>query len=130
MTDLGSRRVAITGATGLVGSALAAALRAGGNEVVAISRTPGPGRVVWDPLRRTIDLAGLQGVNAVVHLAGENLAGARWTAPRKELLRSSRIGPTQWLAGVLAGLSPRPAVLVSASAVGIYGSRADELLSE
>jgi uncharacterized protein (TIGR01777 family) len=124
------RRIAVTGATGLVGTALGTALRNAGHDVVAISRHPGPGGVRWDPLQRQIDRVSLQGVDAVVHLAGESIAGARWTGHRKALLASSRIGPTAWLADVLAGLDPRPQVLVSASAIGIYGSRGDELLDE
>jgi len=123
-------RVAITGATGLVGTALGAALRAGGHSVVPISRNPAHGGVRWDPVHQQIDTAALRGVDAVVHLAGESIAGARWTPHRKELLATSRIAPTRWLAEVLAGLDPKPGVLVSASAIGIYGSRGDELLDE
>lgn len=124
------RRVAITGATGLVGTALGAALRQDGHSVIAISRSPEPAGVRWDPLHRQLDVAALQGVDAVVHLAGESIAGGRWTADRKRLLRGSRVAPTRWFAEVLAGLKPTPRVLISASAIGIYGSRGDELLDE
>ena len=123
-------RIAITGASGLVGAALAPALVASGHEVIAVSRRERPGGVRWDPDRQAIDPAALRGIDAVVHLAGENLAGGRWTSGRKHLLRDSRVAVTRWLATVLAALSPRPRVLISASAVGIYGDRGDEILDD
>lgn len=122
--------IAITGATGLVGTALHRALAAAGHEVVAISRNPGASGVRWNPARREIDPAALAGVAAVVHLAGESIAGGRWTADRKAQLRESRVPATRWFTEVLARLVPVPRVLISASAVGIYGDRGDEVLSE
>ncbi|MGH7583622.1 MAG: TIGR01777 family oxidoreductase [Gemmatimonadales bacterium] len=122
-------RVAITGATGLIGTALGESLRRRGHTVLAISRHP-PIDVLWDPVRRRIDTHPIEGLDAVVHLAGENLAGGRWTASRKQRLRSSRVDVTRWLADTLAGLRRPPRVLVSASAVGIYGDRGDELLDD
>ena len=130
MAGLSGQRVAITGATGLVGTALGAALRARGHEVLAISRNPGPGGIRWNPSHGEIDLATLEGVDAIVHLAGENLAGSRWTAERKRLLRDSRVAITSWLAESLALLDRKPAVLIAASAIGIYGNRRDEMLDE
>lgn len=124
------RRVAITGASGLVGTALAAALRTDGHSVVAISRNPASGGVQWNPARRQLDVATLQGIDTVVHLAGESIAGARWTDARKQLLAASRVEPTHFLAEVIAGLDPKLRLLISASAVGIYGNRGDEVLSE
>ena len=123
-------RVAITGATGMVGAALSRGLRAGGCEVVAVSRHPVPGGVVWNPERRELPLTELAGIGAVVHLAGESLSSGRWTPRRKERLRDSRIAVTRWFSQILPQLSPVPRVLVSASAVGIYGDRGDEVLTE
>ncbi|HEX7242851.1 MAG TPA: TIGR01777 family oxidoreductase [Longimicrobiaceae bacterium] len=125
-------RVAVTGASGLIGSALVRALRAEGRRVVRLVRSrpqPGSGDVAWDPERGEIDAAGLEGVDAVVHLAGENVAQP-WTAEAKRRIRESRERGTRLLARALAGLSDRPGVLVSASAIGFYGDRGDETLDE
>ncbi len=123
--------VAITGASGLIGRTLAAFLTTGGHRVTRLVRgVPRPGEVRWDPVRRTIDTDALEGVDAVVHLAGENVGAGRWTAERKRRIRESRVGTTRFLAESLAGLARRPQVLVSASAVGIYGPRGDELLTD
>jgi hypothetical protein len=122
--------IAITGASGLIGPALAAFLATGGHDVVRIVRRPaGPGEVAWDPAAGTIDADGLSGVDAVVHLAGEPI-GRRWTRKRRREIESSRRQGTTLLAEALASLDPRPRVLVSASAIGCYGSRADEILTE
>lgn len=123
-------RIAVTGATGLVGSALASSLRSAGHIVVPISRQPLMGGVEWDPARRKLDVTGLAGVDAVVHLAGESLARGRWSAARKHQLRESRVAVTEWLSSTLAALDPTPHTMISASAVGIYGSRGDEVLTE
>ncbi len=114
MTTDRTLRVAITGSTGLIGSALTASLGKGGHEVVPVARG-------------SVD--GLEGADAVVHLAGEPI-GKRWTAERKREILRSRDEGTRALATALAGLDRPPAVLLSASAVGIYGSRADEILTE
>ena len=114
----------------MIGTALSAALRAGGHEVIGLSRNPGPGDVRWNPALGELDFALLEGVDAVVHLAGASIAGGRWTETRKQLIRDSRVAITSWLAESLARLDRKPAVLVSASAVGIYGNRGDELLDE
>lgn len=127
---LAPMRIALTGASGMVGQALAPHLAAAGHTVVPVSRRPAAGGILWDPSRGTLDPGALEGVDAVVHLAGENIAGGRWTAARKQLLRESRLQPTHLLAERLAQLSRRPTVLISASAVGIYGDRGDELLDE
>ncbi|HJL05862.1 MAG TPA: TIGR01777 family oxidoreductase [Polyangiaceae bacterium LLY-WYZ-15_(1-7)] len=125
------RRVAITGSTGLVGSALKDALRRDGIEVVPlVRRDPKPGEVRWDVRAKTIDAAGLEGVDAVVHLAGESVAGGRWTDARKARILDSRVDGTTLLAEALAGLEAKPKVLVSASAVGYYGDRGDARLAE
>lgn len=123
-------RVAITGASGMIGSALAAFLRKGGHGVVPISRSAQPGGIVWDPQAGVLDPEPLSGLDAVVHLAGENIASERWTESRRAELRESRVVPTTLLASTLATVDRKPGVLVSASAVGIYGDHADEIVSE
>ena len=125
-------RVAITGASGLVGSALVPYLTTEGHEVVRLVRRAPKAKdeVRWEPDAGAIDASALEGVDAVVHLAGENIAEGRWTESRKARLRSSRVGPTRLLADALAGLSRKPRVLVSSSAVGYYGSRGDAWMTE
>jgi uncharacterized protein (TIGR01777 family) len=125
-------KVAVTGASGLVGSALVPFLTTGGHEVVRLvrRRPRGGDEIGWDPAGGDIDGAALEGVDGVIHLSGENLAGGRWTEARKARLRDSRIDTTRLLARTLAGLERPPRVLVSASAVGYYGSRGDSWLDE
>ena len=125
-------KVAITGASGLVGRALVAFLTAGGHEVVRLVRRQprSAGEARWEPASGEIDRAAVDGVAAVVHLAGENIAEGRWTEARKAALRASRIGPTHRLAETLAGLSRTPKVLVSSSAIGYYGDQGDAWLDE
>ncbi len=125
-------RVAITGSSGLVGTALVHALGANGHQILRLVRRPprADDEVRWDPDHREIEPAALEGVDAVVNLAGENLAGGRWTARKKARLYASRIGPTRFLVETLAGLERKPAVLVSASAIGYYGHRGAEWLDE
>jgi uncharacterized protein (TIGR01777 family) len=125
-------KVAITGASGLLGSALVPFLRNGGHEVVRlVRRAPKAGdEARWDPAAGAIDAAALEGVDAAVNLSGENIGEGRWTQARKALLRSSRLGPTRLLAETLARLEAKPKVLVSVSAIGYYGDRGDAWLSE
>ncbi|MCA9614329.1 MAG: TIGR01777 family oxidoreductase [Myxococcales bacterium] len=124
-------KIAITGSSGLVGTALGKALRTRGDEVVAlVRRAPrSAGEVRWDPSERRVDVAGLEGVDALVHLAGENIADGRWTEARKRAIRDSRVLGTEAVAQAVAELSSKP-VLVSASAIGIYGDRGDAPLTE
>jgi len=123
-------RVAVTGATGLLGTALIPFLTTGGHEVIAVSRRRGLRDAIhWDPAAGVIDHAGLEGLDAVVHLAGETV-GARWSDRRKRRIRDSRVEGTMLLAEALAGLRRPPRVLVSASAMGVYGNRGDEVLTE
>jgi uncharacterized protein len=131
-TTPSSLTVAITGASGLIGNALVASLRADGHRVRRVTRsatTDGGQHISWNPETRTLDPRALDGVDAVVHLAGENV-GERWTPERKRRIRESRINGTQLISAVAAQAEPRPRVLVSASAVGIYGNRGDEILDE
>lgn len=123
-------QIAITGATGFLGTALRARLEAEGHTVLPISRRPGPGTVVWDPAAGTIDAAALRGVDGVVHLAGEGIASGPHTESRKQKLLDSRVDGTRTIAEAIAGLDEGPAVLLSASAMGFYGDRGDEVLAE
>jgi uncharacterized protein (TIGR01777 family) len=122
--------VAITGATGLIGSALVDRLRARGHIVRRIVRSaPMPGDVLWDPSQDLIDARALAGVDAVVNLAGAPIAH-RWTAERKRALRESRVRGTALLARAVTTLPLKPRVFLSGSAVGYYGDRGDEVLDE
>jgi uncharacterized protein (TIGR01777 family) len=122
--------VAVTGASGLLGSAVRRRLEAAGHRVSRlVRRTAGPGEISWDPAAGSLNPAALEGIDAVVHLSGENV-GARWTTARKARIRSSRVASTRLLSETLAGLQRPPQVMVSASAVGIYGNRGDEVLTE
>jgi hypothetical protein len=124
--------VAITGASGLIGSALVKRLGQRGHTVRRLVRhTPdvNAGEVQWDPQRGHLDPAALTGVQAVVHLAGEPIA-QRWTAARKEAIRASRVRGTDLLARTLASMPQPPAAMLSGSAIGYYGDRGDEPLDE
>lgn len=124
--------IAVTGSSGFIGSALVSALRAEGHRVRPLVRPGGlaDDAIQWDPLRGTIDTSALEGVDALVHLAGESLAGGRWTQARKARIRDSRVAGTRLLAEALVSLQKKPRVWLSVSAVGIYGDRGDELLDE
>lgn len=120
----------MTGASGLIGRALRALLIAAGHRVLPVVRhPPSQDEIGWDPERSRIDATGFEGLNAVVHLAGESVA-QRWTADRMERIRRSRELGTSLLARTLAGVKRPPESLISASAIGIYGDRGDELLPE
>lgn len=124
--------VAISGASGLLGSALAAALRADGHRVLRFVRggVTGVDEIGWDPDAGRIDAPALEGIDAVVHLAGESIGGRRWTAEQKRRIRESRTKGTALLAAAVASRERKPRVFVSASAIGYYGDRGDELLTE
>jgi hypothetical protein len=124
-------RVAVTGASGLVGTELVRCLEGDGHTVVRLVRRDprSAAEIRWDPEAGRVDAAALEGVDAVVNLAGENV-GERWTDERKRRIRASRIDGTRALAEAMAGLAQKPKVLVNASAVGIYGNRGDERLDE
>lgn len=124
--------VLVSGASGLVGSALAPLLTTQGHTVRKLGRSGGssPNSFGWNPRRGEIDEEAIDGADAVVHLAGENIAGARWTDDVKRRLLESRTIPTRLLCERMAAMAVRPKVLVCASAVGFYGDRGDEVLTE
>ena len=122
--------VAITGATGLLGSTLTHFLTTGGHRVTPVTRDPRvPGAIRWDPAAGLLDPGHLTGVDAVVHFAGETV-GVRWTEARKRRIRESRLQSTRLLAETIARMDRPPRVLVSASGVGAYGNRGEETLTE
>ena len=124
-------KVAITGSSGLIGTALTGALEGAGHTVVPVVRgEAGPGEISWQPSEGTIDAAAFEGVDAVVHLAGAGIGDKRWTEERKQVIRDSRTEGTSLLATTLAGLGRKPRVLLSASGVDYYGDRGDEVLTE
>jgi uncharacterized protein (TIGR01777 family) len=123
-------KVAVTGSSGLIGSALLPALAAAGHEPVPmVRREPRRGELRWDPAAGSIDHAGLTGAGAIVNLAGESIA-ARWTEGRKRRILESRVAGTRLIAEAAARLDPQPSVLLCASAVGFYGNRPDDELTE
>ena len=125
-------RVAVTGASGLIGSALVSSLRASGHEVLRLVRRPAsqPDEVTWDPAAGTVDLARLAGTDAVVHLAGAGVADKRWTDAYKQTIKRSRVDSTRTIVRAMTQLDPMPSVLLSGSAVGYYGDRGEEVLLE
>ena len=124
-------KVVVSGASGLIGSALVPALRAREHEVLRLVRREpsGADEIRWNPAAGELDTTRLAGVGAIVNLSGENL-GKRWTDARKRAIMDSRVQSTELLARTAAALDPRPSVLVVASAVGFYGDRGDEILTE
>lgn len=122
---MGGMRIAVTGSTGLIGSALATSLRGEGHQVVRLVRKApaGPDEIAWDPLAPAGGLApgALDGLAAVIHLAGANVAGRRWTAAYKQEIRNSRVQGTRALVSALAAAPAPPSVLLSGSAIGWYG---------
>lgn len=125
-------RVAVTGASGLIGSALVPALRARGHEVQRLVRrsAAAPDEVSWDPEKGTVDLDALAGVEGVVHLAGAGVGDKRWTDAYKAEILNSRVNGTTTIASAMASLNPRPRVLVSGSAIGFYGDTGDREVTE
>jgi uncharacterized protein (TIGR01777 family) len=125
-------RVLVTGSNGLIGQALCASLAADGHQILRLTRSKTLGdsqEIIWNPEAAIIDQSSLEGINAVVHLAGESIVG-RWTAQKKKRILDSRVKGTRLLCESLAKARDRAAVLVSASAIGYYGDRVDELMNE
>ena len=126
-------RIAVTGSSGLIGRALCDVLTTGGHHVVRLVRSRKKQTsqdALWDPIEGTVEEKGLEGLDAVVHLAGEPLLGLRWTEEKKKRIWASRVEGTAHLSRALASLRRPPRVLVSASAVGFYGNRGNKPLSE
>lgn len=124
-------KVVVSGASGLLGTALVPALEADGHEVIRLVRraAAGPNEIEWDPTRGTLDADALEGVSAAVNLSGASI-GRRWTASRKTEILGSRVDATALLSRTLAQLDPLPKALLSAGGIGIYGDRGDEILTE
>ena len=126
-------KILVSGSHGLVGKALLKSLTTDGHEVVRLVRhqpSVGEGEIRWDPSEGRIDAAHLEGFSVVVHLAGESIAGGRWTNGKKRAILESRVKGTSLLSESLARLSQPPSLFLSASAIGYYGDRGDELLTE
>src|SRR5215831_20234528 len=125
-------KVMLTGATGMIGTALIARLSSDRHQPGRILRSgiKTGTDILWNPENGTIDLEALEGVDAVIHLAGENIASGRWTPARKQRIRDSRVNGTKLIAETISSLDRPPQVLVSASAIGYYGDRGSELLRE
>ena len=124
-------KIVVSGASGLIGTQLVAKLSSSGHEVVRlVRRSPKSGEIQWNPKSGTLDAAALEGVDAVIHLSGAGIGDKRWTdGYRKEIL-DSRTATTALLATTMASLSRKPSVFLSGSAIGIYGARNDEQLTE
>lgn len=124
--------VAISGASGLIGTALTASLRADGHRVLRLTRggITGDDVIGWDPEAGRIDAPALEEIDAIVHLAGEGIGEQRWTDEQKRRIRDSRVRGTAVLAAAVASRERKPNVFVSASAIGYYGNRGDEVLTE
>jgi uncharacterized protein (TIGR01777 family) len=129
--EIKGSKVLITGASGLVGSALVSKLKAEGAEVTRLVRAAAKsGEVEWHPDRGSIDAPALEGFDAVINLAGDGIANGRWTEEKKRRILDSRVNGTRLLSETMANLSRKPATFINASAIGFYGSRGDELVDE
>ncbi len=131
--DLSPMRIAITGASGLIGTALTAMLQGGGHTVLPVTRNEShkdPDAIFWQPRQGVIEAEKLEGLDAVIHLAGENIFALRWTDEKKERILQSRLQGTELLARTLANLQSPPKTLLSASAIGIYGDAGNRILTE
>jgi uncharacterized protein (TIGR01777 family) len=126
-------KIVVSGASGLIGKALTLFLKCGGHQVQALVRRPPQlesQEIFWDPTRRELDKAALESTDVVIHLAGANIGTGRWTPGRKEAILKSRIEGTGFLSETLASLKHPPKVFLSSSAIGFYGNRRDEELTE
>ena len=125
-------KIAVTGASGMVGSAFCSLATTGGHRVLRLVRrkSESPEEISWDPHTGKIDAEALRGVDAVVHLAGDNISEGRWTTAKKQRIRSSRVDGTRLISETLAKLDDKPRTMIAASAIGYYGNRGDEQLDE
>ena len=124
-------KIALAGASGLVGTALIPALEAQGHEVTRLVRTaPRAGEIEWHPNKDQVSAVSLGGFDIIINLAGENIAGGRWTDEQKRKIRDSRVNGTHLLSEAIAKMERKPRTFICASATGIYGDRGDEVLDE
>jgi uncharacterized protein (TIGR01777 family) len=124
-------KILVTGARGLVGSFLVPYLQNQGHKVTRLVRNSAQsGDISWDPESKKIDKLKLEGFDGVIHLAGDNIASGRWTEAKKAEIKRSRVEGTRFLCETLASLERPPSVLISASAIGYYGDRCNEILTE
>ena len=124
-------KIVVSGASGLIGTQLVAKLSNSGHEVVRlVRRSPKSGEIQWNPKSGTLDAAALEGVDAVIHLSGAGIGDKRWTSSYRKEILDSRTATTALLAKTIASLSRKPSVFLSGSAIGIYGARNDEQLTE
>ncbi len=126
-------KILMSGASGLIGTSVREYLHANGHETVRLVRGPAESHektVFWDPYEHRIDAAEIEGIDAVVHLSGESLAGLRWTQSKKKRIHDSRVISTRFLSEVVSTLSDPPKVFVSASGAGYYGDRGHEVVTE
>lgn len=123
--------ILVSGASGLIGSALVPYLEGHGHHLLKVTRKgPKEQDIFWSPPNGVINIPSNPSIDAVIHLAGENIAESRWTKRKKERIRSSRIDGTQLISRTIASLNPRPVVMLSASGIGIYGDRGDGVITE
>ena len=124
-------KIVVSGARGLIGTQLVAKLSQSGHEVIRlVRRSPKSGEIQWNPKSGTLDAAALEGVDAVIHLSGAGIGDKRWTTGYRKEILDSRTDTTALLAKTIASLSRKPSVFLSGSAIGIYGARNDEQLTE
>jgi len=124
-------KIALAGASGLVGTALIPALEKQGHEVTRLVRTaPRAGEIEWHPNKDAVSAASLEGFDIIINLAGENIAGGRWTDEQKRKIRESRVNGTHLLSEAITRMEQKPRAFICASATGIYGDRDDEVLDE
>src|SRR5438128_10911288 len=124
-------KIAIAGASGLVGSALIPILQSDGNQITRLVRSsPKAGEIEWHPNQDEVSTQSLEGFDVIINLAGENIAGGRWTDEQKRKIRDSRVNGTHLLSEAIAKMNSKPKAFICASATGIYGDRDDEVLNE
>ncbi len=125
-------KIFVTGANGLIGKRLVESLRQSGNEVTRLTRRPptSDDERQWDPQAESMDSSVFSGCDVLVHLAGENIGEGRWNEKKKQRIRESRVASTNLLAKTIAGMTPKPQAFIVASAIGYYGDRSDEVLTE
>jgi uncharacterized protein (TIGR01777 family) len=132
-SDITPLKIVLAGASGMVGRQLKAYLSSAGHKVQTLVRRQADykkGEIYWDPEKREMDKTLLEGVDAVIHLGGENIGASRWSKARKEAIRMSRVQSTRFLAESLAALKTKPKVFIVSSAIGFYGDRGEEVLTE